>query len=49
VGLGAEREGILQKLVFGSVPAAVGDRVDTTSLLCQRNVGAGSRLKRLFT
>ncbi|MBX0294913.1 amino acid permease [Haloarcula nitratireducens] len=47
--MAAEKEGILQRFVFGSVPEAVADRIDGTTLVAQRNVGADSRLKRLFT
>ena len=47
--LGATREGILQKFVFGAVPEAVGDRVEHTVIMCQRQVGAPSRLRRLLS
>ena len=47
--VGAEKEGILQKLVFGAVPEAIAGRADTTTIMVQRDVGADSRLKRLFT
>jgi amino acid transporter len=47
--LGAEKEGILQKLVFGSVPETVAERARNTTIVCQRKVGAGSRLARLFS
>jgi amino acid transporter/nucleotide-binding universal stress UspA family protein len=47
--LGAEKEGILQRLVFGGLAEAVSDRIDNTVILCQRQVGASGRLKRLFT
>jgi nucleotide-binding universal stress UspA family protein len=49
VVIAAEKEGILQRLVFGSIPESVGDRIDETSIMCKRNVGAPSRLKRLLT
>ena len=49
VTIAAEKEGILQRLVFGSVPESVGDRVRATSIMCRRNVGAPSRLKRLLS
>ncbi len=48
VTIAAEKEGILQRFVFGSLPESVGDRVETTSIMCKRNVGAPSRLKRLL-
>lgn len=46
--LGSTREGILQKLVFGSVPETVADQVDNIALMCRRDVGVDSRLKRIF-
>lgn len=49
VVIAAEKEGILKRLVFGSIPESVGDRIDETSIMCKRNVGAPSRLKRLLT
>ena len=49
VTIAAEKEGILQRLVFGSIPESVGDRAEETSIMCKRNVGAPSRLKRLLT
>ncbi len=48
VTLGSESEGVLQRLVFGSLPERVAERIDGTSILCQRNIGAGSRLKRFL-
>lgn len=47
--LGATREGILQQFVFGSVPEAVAERVGATAIVCQREVGVDSRLKRLLS
>jgi nucleotide-binding universal stress UspA family protein len=49
VVIAAEKEGILKRLVFGSIPESVGDRIEETSIMCKRNVGAPSRLKRLLT
>ena len=49
VTIAAEKEGILQRFVFGSLPESVGDQVETTSIMCKRNVGAPSRLKRLLS
>ncbi|AUV83124.1 hypothetical protein C2R22_16935 [Salinigranum rubrum] len=46
--IGASREGVLQRLVFGVIPQGVADRIDHTAIMCRRNVGVPSRLKRLF-
>jgi hypothetical protein len=46
--IGASREGVLQRLVFGAIPQGVADRIDHTAIMCRRNVGVPSRLKRLF-
>jgi amino acid transporter/nucleotide-binding universal stress UspA family protein len=46
--IGASREGVLQRLVFGATPEAVADRIDHTAVMCRRNVSVPSRLRRLF-
>lgn len=44
--VGASTEGPLEKLVFGSVPEAVGDRARNTVILAQRGESTPSRLRR---
>ncbi|WP_372909582.1 universal stress protein [Salinigranum sp.] len=46
--IGASREGVLQRLVFGATPEAVADRIDHTAIMCRRSVDVPSRLRRLF-
>lgn len=44
--IGSSREGVLQKLVFGPIPEAIGDRVRATTLMVRRDVGTVSRFQR---
>lgn len=46
--IGATREGLLQRLVFGTIPEQVAEGVESTVILTRRNLGITSRLKRLF-
>nr|WP_256397814.1 amino acid permease [Halohasta litorea] len=46
--VGSSREGLLQQLVFGSVPEAIGTQVDGTVIMAKRYVGITSRLTRWF-
>lgn len=46
--IGATREGILQRVVFGAIPEQVGERVESTVILTKRNLEITSRLKRWF-
>ncbi|MFB6302495.1 MAG: amino acid permease [Haloferacaceae archaeon] len=47
--IGATREGIVQKLVFGAVPETVGRAAAGTVIMAKRNLGITSRLRRLFS
>jgi len=44
--IGATQEGLLQELVFGSVPVRVGQRAENTVIMTKRNLGVVSRLGR---
>ncbi|MFB6354281.1 MAG: amino acid permease, partial [Halobacteriales archaeon] len=44
--IGATQEGLLQELVFGAIPEAVGQRAENTVIMAKRNLGITSRLKR---
>lgn len=44
--IGATREGLLQRVVFGAIPEQVGERVESTVILTKRNLEITSRLKR---
>jgi len=44
--IGATREGLLQQLVLGAIPEAVGRRVSGTVIMTKRNLGITSRLSR---
>jgi APA family basic amino acid/polyamine antiporter len=46
--IGATREGVLQRIVFGAIPEKVGEGAESTVILTRRNIGITSRLKRLF-
>ncbi|MFB6141138.1 MAG: amino acid permease, partial [Halosimplex sp.] len=47
--IGASREGLLQQLVFGAVPEAVGERAQSTVIMAKRNLGITSRVTRWLT
>lgn len=47
--IGATREGILQQLVFGSIPEQVGREASGTVIMAKRDLGVTSRLRRLFS
>jgi nucleotide-binding universal stress UspA family protein len=44
--IGATREGLLDQLVFGAIPEAVGRRAENTVIMAKRNLGITSRLTR---
>jgi nucleotide-binding universal stress UspA family protein len=46
VVVGATREGLLQQLVFGSIPEEVGKRAEGAVIMAKRNLGVRSRLRR---
>jgi APA family basic amino acid/polyamine antiporter len=46
--IGATREGLLQRVVFGAIPEQVGEGAESTVILTKRNLGITSRLKRVF-
>lgn len=46
--IGATREGLLQRVVFGAIPEQVGERAESTVVLTKRHLGITSRLKRIF-
>lgn len=46
--IGATREGLLQRVVFGTIPERVGEEAESTVVLARRNLGIPSRLRRLF-
>jgi amino acid transporter len=46
--IGATREGLLQQLVFGSVPEAVGRRADSTVIMTKRQLAVTSTVRRLL-
>jgi APA family basic amino acid/polyamine antiporter len=46
--IGATREGVLQRIVFGAIPEQVGEEAESTVILTRRNLGITSRLKRVF-
>jgi len=46
--VGATREGLLERLVFGTVPEAVGRRAGSTVIMAKRNLGVASRLRNLW-
>ena len=46
--IGATREGLLQQIVFGSIPREVGENAEGMVILAQRNLGITSQLRRLF-
>jgi amino acid transporter/nucleotide-binding universal stress UspA family protein len=47
--VGATREGLLQQLVFGSVPETVGREGSGTVVMAKRNSGVTSRLRELLS
>ena len=42
---GATREGLLERLVFGSIPESVGRGAESTVTMAKRNLGITSRLR----
>jgi APA family basic amino acid/polyamine antiporter len=46
--IGATREGLFQRLVFGAIPEQVGEAAESTVILTKRNLAITSRLRRLF-
>lgn len=46
--IGATREGLLQQLVFGTLPEQVGERAGGTVIMAKRHLGISSRLTRWF-
>jgi APA family basic amino acid/polyamine antiporter len=46
--IGATREGLFQRLVFGAIPEQVGEGAESTVILARRNLAITSRLRRLF-
>lgn len=46
--LGATREGLLQKVIFGSIPEEIGERAENTVILARQNLGITSHLRRLL-
>ncbi|MDZ7702354.1 MAG: amino acid permease [Halobacteriales archaeon] len=43
--LGATREGVIQKLVFGTIPETVAERAPTTVIMTKRNLDVRTRLQ----
>jgi nucleotide-binding universal stress UspA family protein len=46
--VGATREGLLEQLVFGTIPERVGRRAEGTIIMAKRDLGITSRLGRLL-
>jgi amino acid transporter len=46
--IGATREGPLQRLLFGAIPQAVGQRAENTVIMTKRNLDVASRLADLL-
>jgi len=46
--IGATREPLLQRLVFGEIPETVGKRAETTVVMTKRDLGITGRMKRWF-
>ena len=47
--IGATREGLLQRLVFGVIPETVGREADGTVIMAKKNLGITSRIRRFFS
>lgn len=47
--IGATREGLLQQLIFGTIPERVGREADVTVIVAKKNLGITSQLRRLFS
>ena len=47
--IGATREGLLQRVLFGAIPEAVGQRSQSTVIMTKRYLGVTSRLAWLFS
>ena len=46
--IGATREGLLQRVVFGAIPERVGEEAESTVILARRNLDITSHLRQLF-
>lgn len=46
--IGASREGLLQQVVFGAIPEAVGQRAQSAVIMAKRDLGITSRVTRWF-
>jgi APA family basic amino acid/polyamine antiporter len=46
--IGATREGLFQRIIFGAIPERVGEAAESTVILTKRNLDITSRLRRLF-
>jgi APA family basic amino acid/polyamine antiporter len=46
--IGATRESLFQRVVFGAIPERVGEHAESTVILARRHLGIPSRLQRLF-
>ena len=44
--IGATREGIVQKFVFGSIPETIAERAPTTVIMAKRDLDVGTRLQQ---
>jgi amino acid transporter len=44
--VGSSREGLFQRIVFGGIPEALGDRVPSTTIMVRRDAGPRSWLQR---
>jgi nucleotide-binding universal stress UspA family protein len=44
--IGATREGLIQKFVFGTIPETVAERAQTTVIMTKRDLDLGSRLQQ---
>nr|WP_276276966.1 hypothetical protein [Halomicroarcula sp. SYNS111] len=47
--IGATREGLLQQIVFGTIPDTVGRNAEGTVIMAKRNLGITSSIRRLFS
>ena len=46
--IGATREGLLQRVVFGAIPERVGERAESTVILAKRDLDITSRLREIL-
>jgi nucleotide-binding universal stress UspA family protein len=47
--IGATREGLLQRFIFGSIPEQVGRDAAGTVIMAKKDLGITSRIRRLFS